>query len=143
MPQRSSLFLALFLIVFADLAISQVPADLKTRAETSNFEETSRCDDVMAFIAKLQKRSPLVKVANFGTTVDGRKMPLMILSDPPFPTPAEARGAGKPIIFIMDNIHAGEAEGKRGGAEYRPPHPVWRGIGIYGQSLRVALDVFD
>ena len=77
MPQRSSLFLALFLIVFAGLAISQVPADLKTRAETSNFEETSRYDDVMAFIAELQKRSPLVKVANFGTTVDGRKMPLM------------------------------------------------------------------
>ena len=112
MPQRSSLFLALFLIVFAGLAISQVPADLKTRAETSNFEETSRYDDVMAFIAELQKRSPLVKVANFGTTVDGRKMPLMILSDPPFSTPAEARGAGKPIIFIMGNIHAGEAEGK-------------------------------
>ena len=112
MLQRRSLFPALLLFVFTGLVFAQVPSDLKTRAENTNFEETSRYDDVMAFIAELKKRSPLVRVEDFGTTVEGRKMPLMILSDPPVSTPAAAKASGKPIIFIMGNIHAGEVEGK-------------------------------
>jgi hypothetical protein len=36
----------------------------------------------------------------------------MILSDSGISTPREAKAAGKPIIFIMGNIHAGEVEGK-------------------------------
>lgn len=112
MLQRRSLFPALLLFVFTGLVFAQVPSDLKTRAEATNFEETSRYDDVMAFIGELKKRSPLVRVEDFGTTVEGRKMPLMILSDPPVSTPAAAKASGKPIIFIMGNIHAGEVEGK-------------------------------
>ena len=112
MLQRRSLFPALFLFVITGVAFSQMPVDLKTRAEATNFEETSRYEDVMAFIGKLQKLSSVVKVINFGTTVEGRKMPLIVLSDPPISTPAEAKATGKPIIFIMGNIHAGEVEGK-------------------------------
>ncbi|NJM52173.1 MAG: M14 family metallopeptidase [Blastocatellia bacterium] len=63
-------------------------------------------------MTELQKRSPLIRVESFGETVEKRKMPLMILSDSGISTPSEARAAGKPIIFIMGNIHAGEVEGK-------------------------------
>ena len=48
----------------------------------------------------------------FGRTQEGRALPLVILSDPPVSQPREARAAGKPVIFIMANIHAGEVEGK-------------------------------
>src|SRR6478752_3362987 len=48
----------------------------KSKAETSNYEETSRYEDVMAFFGDLQKKSPLIKVQSFGKTFEGREMPL-------------------------------------------------------------------
>jgi hypothetical protein len=39
-------------------------------------------------------------------------MPLIILANPPVTTAKEARETGKPIVFVMANIHAGEVEGK-------------------------------
>jgi len=67
---------------------------------------------VMRFIAELQKRSANLRVESFGKSEEGRELPLMILADPPIAQPREARAAGKPIVFIMANIHAGEVEGK-------------------------------
>lgn len=85
---------------------------LKSRAELSNYEETSRYDEVLTVIAELQKRSPLIRVETFGKSQEGRNLPLMILSESPISNPREARATGKPVVFIMANIHAGEVEGK-------------------------------
>ncbi|MEY4168128.1 MAG: hypothetical protein RIR52_1952, partial [Acidobacteriota bacterium] len=63
-------------------------------------------------ITSLQKKSNVVRLVTFGQTEEGRDLPLMILSDPPVMQPLEARQSGKPLIFIMANIHAGEVEGK-------------------------------
>jgi len=104
--------LIIFAFVFAFHAVVFAQDELKSRAELTNYEETSRYADVQAFIAELQKRSRLVSVTDFGTSFEGRKLPLMILSDRAISTPAEARSLGRPVIFIMGNIHAGEVEGK-------------------------------
>lgn len=109
MPIIRFCLIAICLFLFTFNIFSQ---DLKSRAELTNFEETSRYDDVIKFMTELQKRSPLIRVESFGETVEKRKMPLMILSDSGISTPNEAKSAGKPIIFIMGNIHAGEVEGK-------------------------------
>ena len=85
---------------------------LKSRAELTNYEETSRYDDVVRFFDELQKRSPLVRVETFGQTVEGRALPLVILSDPPIAQPRDAGASGKPVVFVFANIHAGEVEGK-------------------------------
>ncbi|MEK6407513.1 MAG: M14 family metallopeptidase [Acidobacteriota bacterium] len=85
---------------------------LKSRAELTNYEETSRYDDVLRFFGELQTRSPLVRIETFGHSVEGRALPLVILSDPPISQPREARASGKPIVFVFANIHAGEVEGK-------------------------------
>ena len=85
---------------------------LRSRAEETNFEETSRYEDVMTFISELQKRSNLLRLVTFGKSEEGRDLPLLILSDPPITQPLEARQSGRPVIFIMANIHAGEVEGK-------------------------------
>ena len=87
-------------------------ADLRSRAEISDYKETSRYAEVMEFIAKLQSLSEQVKVESFGVSGEGRPLPLVILSKPATNTPAEAARSGKPIVFIMANIHAGEVEGK-------------------------------
>ena len=85
---------------------------LKSRAETSNYEETSRYDDVIGFVNALQKHSDLVRVETFGHTEEKRAMPLLILSNPPVSDPRAAEASGKPVVFVMANIHAGEVEGK-------------------------------
>ncbi len=85
---------------------------LKSRPELTNYEETSRYDDVTRFISELQKRADILRVETFGYSQEGRPLPLMILADPPISQPRDARISGKPIVFIMGNIHAGEVEGK-------------------------------
>ena len=99
------------LLILGGAAQAQDDA-LKSRAETTNYEETSRYDDVLRFFDELQKRSPLVRIETFGHSVEGRALPLVILSDPPISEPRDARASGKPVVFVFANIHAGEVEGK-------------------------------
>jgi hypothetical protein len=85
---------------------------LKTRAELSNYQETSRYADVLAFFGRLEKESPLLHLQTFGRSHEGRDLPLVIISEPPLTTTREARDSGKIIVFVLANIHAGEVEGK-------------------------------
>src|SRR5215471_177969 len=97
---------------------AQVQNDFpKSRAELSNYEETSRYEDVLRFFGELQKRSPLVHMEMFGRSQEGRELPLVILSDPPISEPRQAADSGKPIVFVLANIHAGEVEGKEAAQE--------------------------
>src|SRR3954470_5543293 len=98
-----------FLLVPTILPAQSIP---HTRAELTKYEETSRYEEVIGFIGDLQRLSPLIRVEAFGKTNEGRDLPLMILSNPPIGQPREALASGKPIVFIMANIHAGEVEGK-------------------------------
>lgn len=87
-----------------------------TRAERTRFTETSRSDDVRAFLDTLARTAaargtPLV-VTSLGRTTEGRDIPLVIASRPLVRTPAEARALGRPIVWVQGNIHAGEVEGK-------------------------------
>jgi hypothetical protein len=84
----------------------------RSRAERTDYSETSRYSDVMEFIAALQRVSSAVKVETFGVTNEGRALPLVVLSKPAIDSPSQAVRSGKPIVFIMANIHAGEVEGK-------------------------------
>jgi hypothetical protein len=91
---------------------AQQPPDLRTRAETSNYEETSTYADVMRIVKAVASASPLARYQTYGKTEEGREMPLLILSEPAVESPEAARKLGRPIVFIQGNIHAGEVEGK-------------------------------
>ncbi len=84
----------------------------RTRAEVTNYEETSRYSEVVAFIDDLQRRSSILHVESFGETAEGRSLPLMVLADPPIAQPRDLLASGKPAVFVMANIHGGEVEGK-------------------------------
>ncbi|HXG88877.1 MAG TPA: M14 family metallopeptidase [Vicinamibacterales bacterium] len=86
--------------------------DFRTRAEITDYIETSSYDDVIRIAKELASSSRLVRYETFGKTEEGRDLPLLILSDPVVATPMEARKLGRPIVFIQANIHAGEVEGK-------------------------------
>ena len=81
----------------------------KTIAETSNYISTSRYAEVMSFIAAIQRIDPDIRVESFATTNEGRSLPLVVVG--PY-TPRSARASGKPVVFVLANIHAGEVEGK-------------------------------
>jgi hypothetical protein len=83
-----------------------------TRAELSDFKETSHYSDVVAFLEGLQAKGAPIQVKNMGKSTDGYDMLLVIASRPGIRTPEEARRSGKPVIYIQANIHAGEVEGK-------------------------------
>jgi hypothetical protein len=102
--------LLLFCLLTAGLAAQS--ADMRTRAEISNFEETSTYADVTRVVDGLVATSPLVHTESFGKTEEGRDLPLMVISDPKVTTPAAARKLGRPLVFVQANIHAGEVEGK-------------------------------
>src|ERR1051325_8153848 len=105
---------ALWLLAMLPLRSVAQDADnnLKTRAELSNYQETSRYADVMAFFGQLQKRSPRIHLETFSRSPEGRDLPRAIISEPPLKTAREARDSGKPIVFLLANIHGGEVEGK-------------------------------
>jgi hypothetical protein len=84
----------------------------RTVAETSDYQATSRHADVVAFCERLAKESPLVRLGGLGESHEGRKLPLLVLADPPVSTPEEAARSGKLVGFALGNIHAGEVDGK-------------------------------
>ena len=83
-----------------------------TRAERSSFTETSTYADVMAFIDSLRDISPTLHVTRLGQSPSGRDIPMLVLSRPAVRTPAEAKAANRPIVYLQGNIHGGEVEGK-------------------------------
>jgi hypothetical protein len=83
-----------------------------TRAERTNFAETSHYEDVVAFIDSLKLLGAKIATGSIGKTIEGRELPYVIASRPLITTPAAARAAGRPIAYIQANIHAGEVEGK-------------------------------
>jgi len=79
----------------------------RTRAERTNYQETSHYADVIAFLDTLKTRIDPSVHASFGTlgyTTERRAIPYVKLS----------RGLPKrkPIVYVQANIHAGEVEGK-------------------------------
>jgi len=87
-------------------------SQLKTRAERTNYVETSRYDDVVAFLDTVAKASSLVHTTTFGYTFEGRPLPLAVVGRVSDAKPATVRASGKLRIYIQANIHAGEVEGK-------------------------------
>jgi hypothetical protein len=91
---------------------AEPPADLETRPERTGFHETSRYGDVVAFMEAAAKLSGnRIRLTTFGSTFEGRAMPLAVVGAPAA-TPEAVRKADKLRVYIQGNIHGGEVEGK-------------------------------
>src|SRR5436190_9516511 len=88
-------------------------ADLKTTAESTAFKSTSTYEDVVKFMKTVDEASPIVFYTTYGTTTEGRALPLAVvgtgLKDA---SPAAVKASGKLRVHIQANVHAGEVEGK-------------------------------
>lgn len=88
-------------------------ADLKTTPEATDFKSTSTYDDVVKFMRAVDAASPNIFYTTYGTTFEGRAMPMAVvgtgLKDA---GAASVKATGKLRVHIQGNIHAGEVEGK-------------------------------
>jgi len=100
------------------LLVSTVKAQTKnqknwlTHFEKSNFLETAKYDETMAYFKKLADASPYANMFSFGVSPQGRKLYCVVISKDKAFDPVEAKETGKPIILIENGIHSGEIEGK-------------------------------
>ena len=111
--RTSPIFVAAALLVIQPTVLTQgALSNLKTRPERTDYRETSRYDDVVAFLNEVAQAAPAtIRLTTFGKTVEGRTLPLAVVGAPAA-TPQAVRGTGKLRVFIQGNIHAGEVEGK-------------------------------
>ncbi len=86
---------------------------LLTVPEKTDYKRTSTYKEVMDFLKKLKANHPdKMKITFFATSTEGKKIPLVILSEEGISKPEDLRFTGKLPVLIMANIHAGEVEGK-------------------------------
>jgi dipeptidyl-peptidase 4 len=113
--QKSRWLLFAFAVFLTEFnAAAQLVEELRTVAEQSDYRATARYDDVMAFCRALDERSELVTLAEFGTSHEGRALPLLILSKTSLSGEKPWERAKLPAILCVGNIHAGEVCGKEG-----------------------------
>ncbi len=84
----------------------------RTRAERSNYLETSTSADVNAFIDSLRLAELPYTLGLFGRTSENRWISYVVASRPAVGSPDEARKLGRPVVYVQANIHGGEVEGK-------------------------------
>ncbi|HRJ48918.1 MAG TPA: M14 family metallopeptidase [Phycisphaerales bacterium] len=97
-----------------------VADDLLTVAERTNYEQTSRHDDVIGLLERLDAISPAARLLSMGTTFEGRTIPMLVIADPPIQTSHDDPESNERILVTDDrivvlalgNIHAGEVDGK-------------------------------
>jgi len=96
-----------------EFGIAGGPADLLTRAERSDYLETSRHAEVIEFLETVVRMDDRMSLTTFGFTNEARAIPLVTvaqgLADR---SPAAIRENGKLVLYLQGNIHGGEVEGK-------------------------------
>lgn len=83
-----------------------------THFEKSGMTESPDYNNTIKYFEKFEKNFPSVKIIDFGTTPQGRKLKTVIVSKDKAFTPALARKSNKAIVIIQNGIHSGEIEGK-------------------------------
>lgn len=83
-----------------------------TRAEASDYRETTSSVEVLAFIDDLCAATPLAQRQSLGLSSQGQDIAAIIISDRQCFTPELAHKQKKCIVMVEANIHAGEVDGK-------------------------------
>ncbi len=96
----------------AQIESANVPKDWQTYSEQTDYRKTPRYAETIQYAQKLDKASDLIAYQSFGTSGEGRDLPLLIASNDKTFTVESARKKGKAIILIQACIHAGESDGK-------------------------------
>jgi hypothetical protein len=94
------------------LSLARGDSTWATEFEKSGGTRTPRYEETLDYCRRLERASRWIRVTSFGTSPQGRKLPLVILSRERAFDPAPASRTGKAVILIQSGIHAGEIDGK-------------------------------
>lgn len=100
-------------LIFSQLIFSQ--NKLLTYFERSGFNETPGYDSTIAYCKRLAAFSPLIHFTTFGTSSEGRAIPLLIMDKDGHTQPEDIKSTGRIVLLIQACIHAGEPDGKDAG----------------------------
>ncbi len=93
----------LMLFVVAPIGLrADSEGDLITYYEKSNYLETPRYDETVAFCKLLDAESPFVKYTSFGITPQGRELPLLVVDKSGSFTPPTD---GRIVLLVIACIH--------------------------------------
>lgn len=113
MTRTFALAVALPLLAASAAGAQAGALDLPTRPERTGGRETSRYDEVVAFLEAAARAAPgRLHLATFGYTSEGRPLPLAVWGRVPDASPEAVLASGKTRVYLQGNIHAGEVEGK-------------------------------
>ncbi len=105
-----SIAIAVCLLLANQLAFGQQgTSELLTVAEKSEYEATSRFQDVADFVDVCAKRADHVTRLDFGKSVESRPMISAVVADPPYEMGSPDQ---RLRVLLIGNIHSGECAGK-------------------------------
>ncbi len=108
---RGSVLSALLLLLANPLGAS----DWRTDYEKSGFKATPRYDATVAYCKRLAEASPWIHYTTFGTSPQGRGLPLVIADRKGRFTPDAVHQSDNAVLLIQAGIHSGEICGKDAG----------------------------
>ncbi|MGH9347096.1 MAG: M14 family zinc carboxypeptidase [Vicinamibacterales bacterium] len=86
---------------------------LKTRPELTNYEQTSRYDDVVAFVTAVADASDRIHRTSFGYSFEGRPLPLLVVGSVRDARPESVKAASdRTRVLVVGNEAGGEVDGK-------------------------------
>jgi hypothetical protein len=88
-----------------------IPPDLYTKAELSAYRSIATYDEVVAFCERLAKMSPYLRQESFGTSGEGRRLPVVLVSKEKAFEPESRWKSTKPWVLLLGSIHGGEVDG--------------------------------
>ena len=86
-----------------------------TPSEATQFRTTPRYDETVAYLDRLVKASPHLRLVSLGKSAEGRDVWMVIASKERAFTPDALRKTNKPIVLAQGGIHSGEIDGKDAG----------------------------
>ncbi|MGD8817394.1 MAG: M14 family zinc carboxypeptidase [Acidobacteriota bacterium] len=88
----------------------QWPDSLRTIPERTDFTRTMSTLDLQEFIVQLKLASENVHVVDMFISPLRKVAPAIVLANPRVTSPRQAAESGKPVVFLMGNIHPPESE---------------------------------
>ena len=89
--------------------------DWLTYYEKSDFLETPRYDETIEYCRKLANASSWINFSSFGTSPQGRELPLLIIDKNGNFDLGSVKASGNLVLLVEAGIHAGEIDGKDAG----------------------------
>jgi hypothetical protein len=86
------------------------PEALRTVPERTDFTRTMSTIDLHEYIVQLKLASESIHVVEMFTSPLRKVAPAIVLANPRVTSPRQATESGKPVVFLMGNIHPPESE---------------------------------